>query len=312
MAGGFQTNINTQPAPAVAGDFADTNPRVSVNAGPGGMIAGPAGVTVGLFAWANYNYVDSDSAPVSCSNNGVGAPTGFLAREQQGIITTYLSDASMFIPAGFEMTLFSEGGFWAVNNDTVQALTNGAVYVDQATGKIKVQSATASFTGSIATDTCNFTGSVTGNLLTVSAVTSGTLAPGATVTGTGGGGVAASTIIVAQLSGTTGGVGTYALTVPEQLVTSTTMSSTVGIMSVTNIASGSLAVGDVLSGGSVTANTTIYAIPASGTGPYYVSPSQTTTSSSSLSATNTVATKWIFLSSALPGELVKISTHKLG
>jgi hypothetical protein len=37
--GGFQTVVNTQPAPAVEGDFCNTNPRFSVDAGPGGLQA---------------------------------------------------------------------------------------------------------------------------------------------------------------------------------------------------------------------------------------------------------------------------------
>ena len=40
MANGFQASVGTQPAPAVAGDFADHNPRVSAMAGPGGFVAG--------------------------------------------------------------------------------------------------------------------------------------------------------------------------------------------------------------------------------------------------------------------------------
>ena len=47
----FQTSVSTQPAPAVAGDFANGNPRFAVPAGPGGLIAGAAGVTIGQAPW---------------------------------------------------------------------------------------------------------------------------------------------------------------------------------------------------------------------------------------------------------------------
>lgn len=70
--------------------------------------------------------------------------------------------------------------------------------------------ATASVTGSIATTT-----------LTVTAVGSGTLYPGANILGTG---VLQGTIIVSQLSGTTGGVGTYQVS-RSQTVASTTITA---------------------------------------------------------------------------------------
>lgn len=61
--------------------------------------------------------------------------------------------------------------------------------------------ATASVTGSIATTT-----------LTVTAVSSGVLAPGQVITGTG---VTAGTTILAQLTGTIGGIGTYQVSVSQ-------------------------------------------------------------------------------------------------
>lgn len=67
---------------------------------------------------------------------------------------------------------------------------------------------TASFTGSIATTT-----------LTVSAVSAGTLFPSMQISGTG---VTAGTRIVEQLTGTTGGTGTYTVSA-SQTVTSTAM-----------------------------------------------------------------------------------------
>ena len=53
-----------------------------------------------------------------------------------------------------------------------------------------------------------FTGAIAGGVLTVSAVASGSLAAGQTVSGTG---VVSGTEIVEQLSGTAGGAGTYRL-----------------------------------------------------------------------------------------------------
>jgi len=73
---------------------------------------------------------------------------------------------------------------------------------------ISVVSRTAAFTGSIATTT-----------LTVSAISAGTIYPSMQITGTS---VTAGTRIVAQLTGTAGGTGTYTVSV-SQTVSSTAM-----------------------------------------------------------------------------------------
>ena len=49
----FQKVVNSYQAPAVAGDFASTNPNASMLAGEGALVAGDSGVTVGVFAWAD-------------------------------------------------------------------------------------------------------------------------------------------------------------------------------------------------------------------------------------------------------------------
>ena len=94
---GFQQQVNPQPAPAVEGDFASANPRASVLAGPGTLYAGVNGVTVGRFAWADANG--------AVSNSGAGAPTGFVHRELQALITAFLGQTSMLITPGMMVTL---------------------------------------------------------------------------------------------------------------------------------------------------------------------------------------------------------------
>ena len=47
MTGGFQTAVSQVPAVGVAGDFCSANPIFTYDAGPGGLQAGPNGVTVG-------------------------------------------------------------------------------------------------------------------------------------------------------------------------------------------------------------------------------------------------------------------------
>jgi hypothetical protein len=71
-------------------------------------------------------------------------------------------------------------------------------------------------------NTAVFTGSIATTVLTVTAITSGTIVIGTTLSGTG---VSGSTTITGQLTGTTGGVGTYSVSV-SQTVSSTTITST--------------------------------------------------------------------------------------
>src|SRR5581483_634341 len=260
MAGGFQTQVTSQPTIGVAGDFCDSNPRVVVNAGPGGLVAGAGGVTVGRFAWLSQSAIDPDNAATIVNNFGSGPVAGFVHRAQQGLITTYLADAAMTIPQGFPVTLFSEGGFFVKNDGSSEALVGQKAYADLSTGKVSFAApnspATAAFTGAIAAGTFSVTGAISGNVLTVTAVSSGTVVIGALISGTN---VASGTAIVAQLSGTPGGIGTYAVSIPEQNVASTAISGTYGTLTVSAVSSGTIQVGGVVSGSGISAGTVITA-----------------------------------------------------
>lgn len=100
----FQTQINIQPAPGVEGDFASSNPRATVLAGPGALVAGAAGVTVGRFAWQTAGVV---------SNAGTGVPAGFVHREMNALITVFLAESGNLVPQGLPIVLYSQGDFWA-------------------------------------------------------------------------------------------------------------------------------------------------------------------------------------------------------
>lgn len=311
----FQTFVGTQPSPAVAGDFASANPRYSVDAGPGGLVAGAAGVVIGRFAWWSASEVDSNGAPAIVNNFGAGPVTGFVHREQQGLITQFLADSSMVIPQGFAMTLMSGGDFWVVNSGTTECNVGMFAYANFSNGAVTFAAAGAAATASgtassIAANTFSVTGSLSGNQLTVTAVGSGTVVPGATISGTN---VATGTQIVSQLSGTAGGIGVYSVSIGEQNAASTTISGTYGTLTVGGTVTGTFGVGDSLSGTNVVAGTTITAL-GSGTGGAgtYIVNNNTVVSSTTITAATTVQTKWIAMSSGLPGELVKISSQPLG
>lgn len=296
----FQKQVNVQPAPAVAGDFASANPRASVLAGPNALVAGsnvPAGLTssiggvlVGRFAWASPNTEVNPSSGVvdgmlTVNSNGSGAPTGFVHREQQGLITVFLQAATQLVPQGMPVTLFSEGDFWAVNDGSTDSYVGEPIYAINATGAV-VPSASVPADATLTTITVvandlnvsaiavnSFTGSINGTTLTVSAVGTGGLYVGQTLTGTN---VAAGTTVMEQLTGATpGGAGTYRVNI-SQTVASTTITGSGAWLTVTSMTNGVILVGMVISGGGVTAATVLAGGSGTGgAGTYPLSVAQT-------------------------------------
>lgn len=317
MSGGFQTAVNSQPAPAVEGDFASMNPYFTVDFGPGGAVAGPSGAFVGRAAWAAFP-ADGDGVAASISSFGTGPITGILHREQQALITLFLAGSSMLVPKGFGISLLNGGDLWVKNNGSGQALPGMKAYANFADGKFTF-AATASPTGgasgsasTVTPETSSFTGSIAGNILTVvaSGIT-GTIYPGTTISGTN---VAAGTVIGAQISGAAGGAGTYYVSIPEQTVASTTISGTYGLLTVGGTVVSGFAVNQVISGTNVVTGTTITQAVSGlgGAGTYVVNNNaNVTTTAISVAAVN-VETKFICMSPGLAGELVKISDHANG
>jgi hypothetical protein len=292
---GFQTEVNNQPAPAVAGDFCSANPRATVLAGPGEFLAPAGGLVVGRFCWA-----DPNTGTVSQSYKA-GYQLGYLHRENQAIITQFLGDNTLSVAAGIVVTLLSQGEFWA--QFEAGATPGNAVYADPNTGKpvagaaggLNVSSVTAS-AGSA------FTGVINSNVLTISALT-GYVSPGDVLAGAG---ITLGTVIGAQLTGPAGGAGTY--TVTHANVASEAMTATSSVLNVTAVASGALGVGSKLSGSGVSAGTVITGVLSGtgGVGQYTISPVQhfapTTVSE------NAIATPYKVHSLAANGEVAKISS----
>lgn len=278
MANGFPRQVNVQPAPAVLGDFASANPRASVPTIGGSFQAGSNGLAIGNFAWASNGGVGPQ-----VNNSGPGAPTGFVHREQQGVITTWLGSYTLIVPPGLAAVLMSAGDYWVLNSGTVTTAIGMKAYANNANGSITFNvtgtpPTSASFTGSIAKNVVvgsipvanTFTGAISGTTLTVSAVGSGTvLGAGQTITGTN---VDAVTSITGQLTGTAGGTGTYAVSI-SQTVASTTITASGGGLTVASVTTGTLRVGQIISGTNVPTGTTITGLGtgAGGTGTYTVS-----------------------------------------
>jgi len=299
---GFQKQVNLTPAPAVAGDFASSNPRATVLAGPGGLVAGVGGVTVGKFAW-----VAPDGVTVYSHCTKAVAPSGFVHREQQGLIQQYLGEASMNIPVGFPVILHNEGDFWAVNGGAGAFAVGDAVYANYADGTVAQSAATnATATASMG---ATFTASGSGTNLTVSAVT-GLITVGETLGTTTG--IPAGTTIVSQTSGTPGGAGVYVTSVATTIsaATATSFGTT---LNVTAVASGSLDIGESVTGTGIPAGAVLASQisgATGGVGVYSLSVPATAYAASTTvtSVGGVAATGWKAQSAAAVGELVKIST----
>lgn len=314
-AGAFQKQVNSQSAPAVEGDFCSTNPRYSVNAGPGGIVAGSS-LIVGRAAWVTPP-LDGDGFPAVANSFGSGNITGILHREQQALFTQYLQDTSMQVPAGFNVTLMASADLWVKNNGTTVAQVGQKAYAAYADGTFSfaatgAPTSGASATGTISAQTGSWTGSIAGDVMTVTGAVTGLVVPGGILSGTG---VVTGTQVLSQISGTANGDGTYYVSA-SQTVAATTISETYGLFTAVSAQSGTWVVGDVLSGaggGGVTAGTKItgFGTGTGGLGTYYVQTTQTVTSTT-ISSTSNVETSWVAMSVGAVGELVKISRISLG
>lgn len=192
--GDFQTFVNRHLAPGVVGGFASMNPRAVVLAGPGAFKADSAlPVLVGGFAWA------TPSDGVAYGAQKASSFLGFVANEEQTVITDFLGVSRLAVQAGFPVTLYSHGDFWADLGGTAAVAAGDTIYADALTG-----AASASATSFSGTGTIDDGAGSAGTILTISAVASGAIRIGDTLVGT----TTAGTKVTAFGTGT-GGVGTY-------------------------------------------------------------------------------------------------------
>lgn len=297
---GFQDRVNLYQPLAIAGDFASANPIATAFALDGALIAGPAGVTVGKFAW-----VSSDGRTVTNYGENNSTPY-FVHRNQQALLTQYLQEFGNLIPAGFPLTLMVAGDFFALVEGATAATVGAQVYARNSDGAIVIGAAPtgASVTASIG---ATFTATATGTSLVVTSVT-GKIFPGDTISGTG---VPAGTTIMAQVSGTANGAGTYT-TSAATTATAATVTSFGNVLNVTAVGSGVLNVGDAISGTGVPTNASIASQvsgTAGGVGIYTISIAASAyAASTTVTVVDGTLTKFVAKNSAAVGGLVVIST----
>jgi hypothetical protein len=310
-----QKQVQNQEAQGVQGDRASQNPIATFDAGPGGLVSDGT-VIVGNFAWVIPPTDPNGTDQIATCSGGDGNVAGFVYNDLQALDTIFLSDAGLIIPQGLGVALATQGDFWAINSGTTEAQVGQKAYANFGTGAITfaatgTPTAAASATGSTITpETFSVTGSIAEDVLTVTAVGSGTVYPGSTISGTG---ITTGTKIASQLTGTTGGVGTYLLTVSQQqAVASTTVSGTYGLLTIgTLTTTATFAVGQTLTvSGSVVAGTHITAnvSGSGGSGGTMVVDNNTNVGSQTIASAANVETKWTAASAGIPGALIKMTS----
>jgi len=315
----FQTQVYYQQAPGVEGDFCDHNPRSSVDAGPGGLVAHfLEGVIVGRFAWLESSLLDPNNAPkiARCRSTG-GKPAGFIHREQQGLLTDWLGGTGMWVPGGFPITLHNSGGFFVRNAGSTYAQPGMRAFARGSDGAVLFgvpgSSPTgAAVTGAIVASTFDVSGAVTGNVMTVESIGTGPVMPGATIACAGIDALLGIKV-VSQLEGDPGGVGKYSLSQSELAIPSgTAIQGTYGTLSVTAVDPASVApigVGTIITGTGVVDPTMVTAnITGSGGLGDYAVDNNTAVGSTAITGTDAVEVNWFATSGGNPGELVKMSS----
>jgi len=327
MPSGFQTQVYNQPAIGIPGDFASANPYFTYDAGPGGLVAGPGGVTTGRFAWV-YPPLDPDNAPTVVQSFGFGPVAGFVKHSLQALNSTFLSDAGQTILQGLPVTLLTGGDFIVTNAGSAQALVGQKAFANLLTGAVQFAAAGSNpggatdSGGAVVNTTLTLVGGVQGNILTVASVSAGTIYPGAVLNSNAVGQVQPyGTINPATGLATTGtgGAGTYALSTGEQNVAAgTTIGGNYGVYTV-GTATGTFAVGMYLSGGTTLptgAASPVLTFLISGTGgngsTFATNSGTAAQTSHALTGNVAIETKWYAMNQALTNEPVKITDHPTG
>jgi hypothetical protein len=134
----FQTAIQQQPEIGVPGDRASMNPISVIS-----RLSGAGGIAVARFVW---QLADGDGTVL---NSGTGLPLGFAIRDQVGILTTYLQEAGMVVPAGWAVEVAQRGEWFATSANV--ATQGQKVFATLADGTLQFGAKGATVTGAIET-----------------------------------------------------------------------------------------------------------------------------------------------------------------
>jgi hypothetical protein len=205
---------------------------------------------------------------------GAGGTDASVTGKAGASVTGSISGTTLTISA------VASGGVVSVGDVVSHAsILETATITGLGTGTGGTGTYTLTYTGS----TASFTGSISGTTMTVTAITSGSIIVGQVITGTD---VTANTTVSSQISGTVGGIGTYTVSISQTrtsraltgtyTLASTTLSILSTVMTVTAVASGTLSIGQFLTGTGVAFSTSITAFGtgSGNTGTYTLSSAQ--------------------------------------
>ena len=319
----FQKKVNRELAIGVVGARASMNPVSTVLAGPGGLVATTGGVYVGRFAWNTYATAGGPGKAANSCLTGK-KPDGFIANEMNASIVNVGGSNSLLVPGGMPVTEFDRGDFLAYATFG-EADIDDKVFANLFTGQIKADAAGA-FPVDVAgsASVINGTATLGDCTLTVGTVTSGVLAVGQLISGTG---IDEGTYID-KLGNGSGSTGTYILSKPviATLAGSETLTTVApeGVgggtmvcdannnsktLTIGTVTSGVVAAGMLVSGTSIPSGTYVAALGTSSgvAGTLTLSANTTgTISAASVKFSPWIETDWSVKSAANAMELVKI------
>lgn len=133
----FQNQVYINPAQAVPGDFASSNPMIYKLSSTGIMVADSAGVKVGQFCALNADGTVT-TIPGAAPSGGLSR-LGFVHRENNAQIITFLAESGYTIQPGQAVAAFGKGD-WFVKADAVTGSpVRGAIVCwDTTTGLINI------------------------------------------------------------------------------------------------------------------------------------------------------------------------------
>ncbi|MHB1952462.1 MAG: gp53 minor capsid family protein [Sulfobacillus sp.] len=303
LIGSFQRTVNLFNPIGVEGDFASRNPRATALTPNGGaFVAGPNGVLIGNFAW-----IASDGFTVNSYATGAVPPTGYVHRDQQGLLTEYLQAAGMLIPPGFPVTIMVAGDFLDLIAGGTAAVAGSQCYARYADGALFTGSAPAGATGTGSIGSTSTAAISSTTSVALSAVT-GLISDGDTIAGTG---IPAGTTILSGATANNGGAGTYVLSAAVDITVSETVTTFGNVLDVTAV-TGTFAVGDAVTGTGIPANATLASQVSGaigGVGVYTLDiPATAYAASTALTIVGGILTPFVAKSAANVGQLVQIST----
>lgn len=295
-----------------------------MDAGSGNLVAGTSGVTVGKFGWQVLTALTGVSVVNSFSSTAPVVPDGFVGNDHQALITVWLGQFGMVIPAGYPVTLYNRGDFWA-KNIYAPCVLGQKVFANLFSGDI-LGAAAGSFPTNAVGSAASVTATTTAGSysMNITATGSGSVQVGQQISGPGLSALPTYIDSLGTYNGTSGTVNLSQAAVTASTGGTFTTIANVGIggfvgtasfatnvMTVTATTSGTLAAGQFIVSASVAAGTYITSLGTYNgtTGTVNLSTTPGTITAQAATASAWIETPYYINSPGNVGDLVKIGTR---